>query len=118
METAQMIQDNLGLFYAIYGVLMIFMIATQWKIYTKAGHPGWACLIPIYNIIILFKIVKKPGWWFLMFFIPIANIIFAIKLLHAMSVAFGKGTGFTVGLIYSSVLFFKQSWRLETLSMH
>jgi len=105
LSIAQTIEANLPIFYTVYGLLMILMIATQWKIYTKAGQPGWACLVPIYNLIILFKIVKKPGWWFLMFFIPFVNFVFLIKLTHALSVAFGKGAGFTFGLIFFGVIF-------------
>ena len=88
-----------------YVLLMILLVVSNWKIYEKAGQPGWAALIPIYNIVVLFKIVNKPLWWILMFFIPIANIIFMIKLYHALSLAFGKGAGFTVGLILLGFVF-------------
>ena len=88
-----------------YVLLMILLVVSNWKIYEKAGQPGWAALIPIYNIVVLFKIVNKPLWWIFMFFIPIANIIFMIKLYHALSLAFGKGTGFTVGLILLGIVF-------------
>jgi hypothetical protein len=106
METAQMIQDNLPIFYTVYGIFLILMIASQWVIFSKAGKPGWASIVPIYNIIVLFDIIKKPGWWFIMFFIPIVNIIFMVKLTHALSVAFGKGAGFTAGLIFFGIIFY------------
>jgi hypothetical protein len=106
MESAQMIEAYLPIFYAIYGLFLILIIASQWVIFTKAGQPGWASLVPIYNIIVLFDIIKKPSWWFLMFFIPIVNIIFMIKMIHALSVAFGKGAGFTAGLIFFGIIFY------------
>lgn len=102
----QLSNSELATFYSVYGLLFIVMIASQWIIFKKAGKPGWACLVPIYNIIVLFDIVKKPGWWFIMFFIPIANIIFLVKLTHALSVAFGKGIGFTIGLLFLGVIFY------------
>ena len=46
-------------------VICVLIIAAMWKVFTKAGHPGWACLIPIYNIYILCKIAGRPGWWLL-----------------------------------------------------
>tara|TARA_B100000683_G_C12507280_1_gene559523 strand:+ start:4539 stop:4970 length:432 start_codon:yes stop_codon:yes gene_type:complete len=86
-------------------ILSVVLIAARWKVFAKAGQPGWAILVPIYNIIVLFKVAKAPLWWLLMFFIPIANIIFAIKLTHQISVRFGKGGGFTAGLIFLPIVF-------------
>lgn len=85
--------------------IIAFAIISQWKVFTKAGQPGWACLVPIYNIIILLKIANKPTWWLLMFFIPIANIVFLIMMLNRISLSFGKSSGFTVGLIFLSIIF-------------
>ena len=85
--------------------IIAFAIVSQWKVFTKAGQPGWACLVPIYNIIILLKIANKPTWWLLMFFIPIANIVFLIMMLNRISLSFGKSSGFTVGLIFLSIIF-------------
>ncbi|MCD7970089.1 MAG: DUF5684 domain-containing protein [Alistipes sp.] len=51
------------------------------------------------------KIVKKPMWWFLLLLIPVVNIVFAVILTHRLSVAFGKDTAFTVGLIFLSFIF-------------
>ena len=82
------------------------MIASQWKVFTKAGQPGWACLIPIYNIYIMTKIANKPGWWVaVILLVPIVNIVFIIMLIHEISKAFGKETGFTVGLILLGFVF-------------
>lgn len=52
------------LFWIIYIAFVGFMIATMWKIFAKAGEPGWACLVPIYNTCVWLKIAGKPMWWF------------------------------------------------------
>jgi len=85
--------------------LIVMLFASMWKIFTKAGKPGWACLIPIYNTIILLEIVGKPWWWLFLMMIPIVNIILGIKVIHLLSLSFGKDTGFTLGLIFLSFIF-------------
>jgi hypothetical protein len=77
-----------------------------WAIFVKAGEPGWQALIPIWNTVVLLKIVGKPVWWIILFFIPIVNIVFVILTMHALSLSFGHGAGFTVGLIFLSLIFY------------
>jgi uncharacterized protein DUF5684 len=86
--------------------VMVFYIASMWKIYTKAGQPGWAAIIPIYNLVVLHQMVGKPLWWVLLYFIPIVNIVISIIVTHALSLSFGKGTGFTLGLIFLGFIFY------------
>lgn len=93
-------------FVFLYIALLVFMIATHWKIFTKAGQPGWACLIPIYSGIILLEIVKKPTWWFFMLFIPFVNIYYAIVIMNELSKSFGKTEGFTAGLFFLPFVFY------------
>ena len=83
----------------------ILMIVAMWKVFVKAGRPGWAMLIPIYNTYVFLKIAGKPGWWLIWFFIPIVNIIVAIIATLAFAQSFGKGAGFTVGLIFLPIIF-------------
>ena len=85
--------------------IVAFVIVSHWKVFEKAGQPGWSFLIPIYNILILLKIANKPWWWIFMLLIPIVNIVFAILIFHRVSLSFGKGAGFTVGLIFLSIIF-------------
>ena len=89
----------------IYLAVIVLMIASMWKIFVKAGKPGWAAIIPIYNIIILLQIVQKPVWWIILLFIPLVNIIIAIILYVALAKAFGKGVGFAIGLLLLSIIF-------------
>ncbi|PLX18505.1 MAG: hypothetical protein C0597_06080 [Marinilabiliales bacterium] len=86
--------------------IIVFLIIAEWKIYEKAGQPGWAVLIPIYNIIVLLKIVGKPWWCIFLLMIPFVNIIFAICAVNLLSLSFGKTEGFTIGLIFLSFIFY------------
>lgn len=89
-----------------YVAVIVLMIASFWKIFEKAGQPGWAAIVPIYNIIILLKIVDKPVWWIVLFFIPIVNFVISILLNIELAKKFGKDTGFAVGLILLGIVFF------------
>jgi uncharacterized membrane protein YhaH (DUF805 family) len=86
-------------------IIIILMIVSMWKVFTKAGKPGWACLIPFYNIIVMLQIAGKPGWWLLLFLIPVVNFIIAIITLLAFAANFGKGGGFVAGLIFLPFIF-------------
>jgi hypothetical protein len=86
-------------------LLWLFLIVAMWKVYTKAGQPGWAVLIPIYNMVVLLQIVRKPLWWFVMFLIPFVNIIFLILVNIELAKAYGKGGGFAAGLIFLGPIF-------------
>ena len=89
----------------IWFAIAIFIIAAMWKVFEKAGQPGWAAIIPIYNTYIMTKIAGKPGWWVLMLLIPFINLIFAIWLYNMISKSFGKDEGFTVGLVLLGIIF-------------
>lgn len=91
----------------IIGLLFgVFMIICLWKIFTKAGQPGWASLIPLYNTYIMLKIAGKPGWWLLLLFIPFVNFVIMILAMIGLANNFGKGGGFAVGLIFLGIIFF------------
>ncbi len=79
--------------------LSILMIASMWKLFTKAGKPGWAAIVPIYNIIVMLEIVGRPLWWIALFFIPFANVVIMIMLYIDLAKAYGKGGGFAALLI-------------------
>lgn len=89
----------------VYLAVIIFTIAGMWKAFEKAGKPGWACIVPIYNMIILVEIAQKPMWWVAMMFVPIANIVFMIMTYNEVAKNFGKDAGFTVGLIFLPFVF-------------
>jgi uncharacterized protein DUF5684 len=90
----------------IVGLLIaLFLIVAMWKVFTKAGQPGWAAIIPIYNWYIWCKIVGRPGWWVILLFIPFVNFIIAIILCIDMAKSFGKGAGFGIGLALLGIIF-------------
>ena len=91
-----------GLLGSVIGVVVLIAL---WKIYTKAGKPGWTVLIPIYNLYILLEIVGRPGWWLIMFLIPVVNVIFFLIISFDLAKSFGKGTGFALGLIFLNMIF-------------
>lgn len=84
---------------ALTVLLLIIIIASHWRVFTKAKQPGWASLIPIYNTYIVLKIIGKPWWWLIMLIIPVVNIFFVISLSHNLAKSFGKGVGYTVLLL-------------------
>ena len=92
-------------FFIILLALGIFGIVCSWKIYAKAGQPGWGALIPIYNVYLLFKITWGNGWYFLLTLIPIASMIIAILTQVKLAKVFGKDGGFAVGLIFLGFIF-------------
>jgi len=87
-------------------MVSILMIISMWKIFVKAGQPGWAILIPFYNIFVMLKVAGKPGWWFLLLFLPIINIVISIIILIGISENFGKSGGFAVGLLFLPFIFY------------
>ena len=90
----------------LYLAFVIFMIASHWKILTKAGQPGWSLFIPFYNAYIMLKLIDKPFWWVFLFCIPLVNIYFIIHGTNLLSKKFGKDTGFTAGLILLPFIFY------------
>lgn len=90
----------------LYLAILVLGIVAMWKIFEKAGEPGWAAIIPFYNLYVLFKITWGNGWKFLFLLIPIANIVFLIITMVKLAKAFGKSGGFAVGLIFLSIIFY------------
>lgn len=96
-----------------FGIIMliglavtVIVIAGLWKVFTKAGKPGWAAIIPIYNTIVLIEIAGKPIWWILLMFIPIVNFVIFIIVLAGVSRNFGRGVGTTLGLVFLPMIFY------------
>lgn len=90
----------------IIGLLIaLLIIVAMWKVFTKAGQPGWASIIPIYNLYIWCKIVGRPWWWILLMLIPFVNFIVAIILSIDLAKSFGKGVGFGLGLALLGFIF-------------
>lgn len=83
----------------------IILIIAMWKVFDKAGKPGWAAIIPFYNTYTLFEVAGMNGWMFLLMLIPIVNVIILIMMYINLAKAFGKSGGFAVGLIFLNFIF-------------
>ena len=109
--------ENIGAYFAglttgmiiFWCIVSIFIwlltIIAHWKIFTKAGKPGWASLIPFYNAYVLFQISGFSGWMFLLLLIPFVDFVVLILLYYKLSKAFGKGVGYTLGLLFLNTIF-------------
>lgn len=80
-------------------VLGILYVVAMWKVFVKAGKPGWAAIIPFYNLYILLKIGGKPGWWLLLFFIPFVNLYALFSMSIAVAKRFNRSTMFGIFLL-------------------
>jgi len=84
---------------------LVLIIACMWKIFTKAGKPGWAAIIPFYNIWVLVEVCGKSPVWFVLMLIPCVNFIVSILLYVELAKVFGKGAGYAIGLILLPFIF-------------
>jgi len=90
----------------IFSIMVaVIEIVGAWYMFQKAGEPGWAAIIPIYNYLIAIKIAGKPWWYLLLMLIPVVNLVIYIIILDGLSKSFGKSTGFTVGLFFFRFIF-------------
>jgi len=86
-------------------VVGIFLLVAMWKIFVKAGQPGWAVIVPIYNAYVLLEIVGREWWWLILMAIPFVNFIFIIILLFDLAKSFGKDSAFGFGLLFLAPIF-------------
>jgi hypothetical protein len=86
--------------------IVVLMIASSWTLNTKAGQPGWACLIPIYSTLVHLDIIEKPRWWIFMMLLPLVNLVFAIWAVNLFVKKFGKSEAWTVGCIFLPFIFY------------
>ncbi len=93
-----LLTSGVGLFCSLIFVLLL--IASMWRTFTKAGQPGWAAIIPIYNIYVLLQIVGRPGWWLILYFIPFVNIIVGLLVSIDLAKSFGKSAAWGVILLF------------------
>lgn len=91
-----------GVIAFVYLAIWLVAISGMWKVFVKAGEPGWATIIPIYNVIVLLKIAGRPIWWILLLILIIPGFIVGIDIARK----FGKGAGFGIGLILLPFIFY------------
>jgi len=99
-------EDIIGLLsFALMVAISVFFIAAGWKLYQKADQPGWAVLVPIYNLYVLLKIVGRPAWWLVLLLIPIVNFIAAVVINIDLAKSFNKDTLYGLGITFLGFIF-------------
>lgn len=118
---------GVGMFFTMLIIFWIFQIIAYWKLFTKAGEPGWKSIIPVYNSYIQYKISWKPMWFWITFAVLfvfellgqfgnpeapntalliitsiVGLILLVINIMATvkLSRAFGHGIGYAIGLIF------------------
>jgi hypothetical protein len=86
--------------------VVVLMIASMWRIFSKAGAPGWKALIPVYGAVVFQRIVGRPGWWALLMFVPVVNVLISLVECFDLARVYGKGAGYAIGLILLGPIFF------------
>jgi len=95
-----------GVFLIVMLAIAVVMIASLWKVFMKAGQPGWAAIVPVYNLVVLLQIVGRPLWWIVLCMIPFVNLVIVILVYIDLAKSFGQSTGFGLGLVLLSFIFF------------
>ena len=90
----------------LYLIIVIAIIAGLWKVFEKAGKPGWAVLIPIYNIYVLLQICGRPWWWLLLLLIPIVSLVIMIIVYLDLVKKFGQPGWHVLGAIFLPFVYF------------
>ncbi len=105
----------LGAFMFVFALVGLVVIIGMWKTFSKAGQPGWAAIIPVYNLVVLFRVAGQSGWLaltFLLNFIPVIGGLawLGIVIWNHVNVSkrFGHGVGFALGLVFLAPIF----WRI------
>lgn len=89
----------------VWLAILVAVIAGTWKAFEKAGRPGWAAIVPIYNVYVMIKISGNEWWWLILLFVPLINILAILKISVDVARAFGQGIGFGIGLWLVSFVF-------------
>lgn len=94
-----------AVFWIVWFAIFIFEIASYWRVFEKAGKPGWASIVPIYNALVMLQIIGRPWWWILLGLIPVVNIIIGIIMIFDLARSFGRGVGFAFGILFLGAIF-------------
>ncbi len=105
-EAAEGVAQMVAALQLVSLAVMVLMTVGMWKIFAKAGQPGWASLVPFYNLYVLLKVAGRPGWWMILMIIPFVNFVIVIIVGIDLAKAFGKGVGYGLGLTFLSPIFY------------
>ncbi|HEU0092529.1 MAG TPA: DUF5684 domain-containing protein [Vicinamibacteria bacterium] len=95
-----------GAFFLVWLAVVVLVFVSLWKIFEKAGKPGWAGIVPIYNLIVWLEIVGRPIWWVVLMFVPCVGIVVGIILCIDLAKSFGKDAAYGIGLALLGIVFF------------
>lgn len=106
MDEAYAVAAGILLVYCVIVlVIAVISLVGMWKIFVKAGKPGWGAIIPIYNTYCLFEMSFGTGWLFLLLFVPCVNAVMVIIMWIKLAQAFGKGAAFGIGILFFPFIF-------------
>lgn len=90
-------------------ILFIYGTILRWRIYTKAGKPGWAAIVPVYRQIVMYQVCGLSAWLMLLWLVPIlgwiAMFVIAIMKRFCLAKEFGRGALFGFGLLFFPPIF-------------
>ncbi|MCL6501433.1 MAG: DUF5684 domain-containing protein [Pirellulales bacterium] len=86
--------------------LMVLVIAGFWRTFAKAGKPGWAAIVPFYNLIVLLEIAGRPLWWIILWLLPCVNIVIVFIVAIDVAKSFGKDALYGIGLALLPFIFY------------
>jgi hypothetical protein len=91
---------------ALYVVAAFVIVISLWRIFENVGIPGWAAIVPFYNLAMVYRVVGRPPRqsWFLL--VPVLNVLLYIRLMSELSRAFGGDRIFTLVLVVSPYMGF------------
>jgi phage FluMu protein Com len=95
--------------YLILGVFYFVMwmpLGGLWQMYLKAGEPGWSCLVPVYQLMVLARVAGKPAWWGLLLYVPVVQLVIWVLISLELAKRFDRGTDTAIGLIFLPPVFF------------
>lgn len=87
-------------------IISILVIVAHWKLFSKAGEPGWAAIVPFYGNYVLFKIIFGNGWFFLLLIVPVVNVVVLVVVPFMLAKVYGKGIGYGFGLLFLAPIFY------------
>jgi hypothetical protein len=97
----------LGLGMLLFNLLVVVgVLVGMWKVFVKANKPGWAALVPIYNLLVLAEVGGKPSWWAILLFVPLVNLIVFVVICMGVAKNFGKNELYGIGLALLGFIFF------------
>jgi hypothetical protein len=82
------------------------VVAGLWQTFAKAGKPGWAAIVPFYNIIVMLEIAGRPLWWIILFLIPCVNVVVSFIVAIDIAKSFGKDVAYGIGLALLPFIFY------------